>query len=389
MRKPYTTFFFATMAAGTALLSACSGHDLSIGSNGATPQAVEVTAVSGTVVACAPGYAHPNVCCVAGPTASASCEVYPTEPFQQCKTGAQTLPDPWTCCPIDPSTGACVAPPPDDGGTAVGVGAGSGCTYACQAGFYQSAATCCAGGDQGTTCAPSPIAAACANESVCNCPAIIALPDGGEPANSCVCPPTPVCATPPPPQCAPCPTGWQVPDGEPGLCCKEQPSGVIDCFSQAVPPPPVTTSPAPDAGTPPVGCFCAAPNCPAGAPCAIVPCECDAGNVSPPPTQCTCSDPTCPADAPCVPIPCACDAGNATPPPNQCVCSEPNCPVGAPCPYSPCECSDASSGSPVTCKTASDCAGPVPALAEICPDGGTASGHWECKAGSCTIAFCE
>jgi len=41
MRKPYTTFFFATMAAGTALLSACSGHDLSIGSNGATPQAVE------------------------------------------------------------------------------------------------------------------------------------------------------------------------------------------------------------------------------------------------------------------------------------------------------------------------------------------------------------
>jgi hypothetical protein len=36
--------------------------------------------------------------------------------------------------------------------------------------------------------------------------------------------------------CPACPSGWQAPAGEPGLCCLDQPNGAIECFSQAVPP---------------------------------------------------------------------------------------------------------------------------------------------------------
>jgi hypothetical protein len=41
-----------------------------------------------------------------------------------------------------------------------------------------------------------------------------------------------------------CPTGWQVPEGEPQLCCTTEPGGVIECFSQAA----TTLPPNVDAG---------------------------------------------------------------------------------------------------------------------------------------------
>jgi hypothetical protein len=33
-----------------------------------------------------------------------------------------------------------------------------------------------------------------------------------------------------------CPPGWQTPQGQPDLCCAADPSGAIECFSQALPP---------------------------------------------------------------------------------------------------------------------------------------------------------
>jgi hypothetical protein len=70
---------------------------------------------------------------------------------------------------------------------------------------------------------------------VCGCPACLV----GETCPPCGCsPPQPSPPAPLPVNCGDCPPGWQVPAGQPFLCCTEGPSGTIACFSQAVPPSP-------------------------------------------------------------------------------------------------------------------------------------------------------
>lgn len=41
------------------------------------------------------------------------------------------------------------------------------------------------------------------------------------------------------------------------------------------------------------------------------------------------------------------------------------------------------------CNTAADCTGGLPALCEICGDGGVGCAHWSCVAGQCVDSFCD
>jgi hypothetical protein len=52
--------------------------------------------------------------------------------------------------------------------------------------------------------------------------------------------------------CPACPSGWEVPEGAPGLCCQNAPNGAIECFSQAVSPSLAPQYTAPSSA--PVGC---------------------------------------------------------------------------------------------------------------------------------------
>jgi hypothetical protein len=247
-----------TLGGGALLLVACSGKVIP-GQDG-TLQAVALSEIDKPVVSCGGGYAHPNVCCEAGAGKESSCGVYPGAPFEACASGHSTYPDPRSCCPLDGS-GDCIAPPPSPSPPPPV----TGCSYACAAGGYPLAAfpgTCCI--DEGTTMVCTASTTVGCTTPICACSTTCV--EGGPCPPPCDCPPEPSCAPPPPPpvcscpaclegescppcDCGPtpsptpapacnaCPDGWQVPDGEPLLCCNES-SGVIECFSQGVPPVP-------------------------------------------------------------------------------------------------------------------------------------------------------
>jgi hypothetical protein len=44
--------------------------------------------------------------------------------------------------------------------------------------------------------------------------------------------------------------------------------------------------------------------------------------------------------------------------------------------------------SPNTCNNATDCTGALPALCQLCADGGTGCAHFTCVAGQCQVAYC-
>jgi hypothetical protein len=257
-------------ATGPLVLVACGGGSAPLGSQTQSQrEAVAISDVSGTVTACPVGYAHPNVCCDVGPSQTASCGIYPDAPFTPCTTGSTLYPDPRSCCPLDPTTGGCITPPPAP--PPVGT-----CVYPCPPGQYEPAGqsgTCCGTDANGNSyCSGSGSNITCAVSSTCSCAACPA--DEGASCPPCDCPPPPPacpqpdptcgvgcacpacpagetcapcdCPPPPPncgqpPTCGTCPPGWQTPEGEAYLCCQSEPSGVIACFSQAYPPPPSPT----------------------------------------------------------------------------------------------------------------------------------------------------
>jgi hypothetical protein len=229
---------FGTLFAGALVLVACGGKNLDLGTNTTQSQQVAPSEVSGTVPPCAAGAAHPNVCCTAGPNQASSCVTYPGAPFTQCDSSTTTYPDPRSCCPLDGS-GGCAAPPPSGGSSGSGSSSGgSTCSYACPPGMYSPAGssgdTCCVTDPSGATaCSGSGVANGSGPNcsGTCSCPAC--EPDSGA-CPPCDCPPTP-CPTPTP-TCGVCPPGWQTPQGQPDLCCAADPSGAIECFSQALPP---------------------------------------------------------------------------------------------------------------------------------------------------------
>jgi hypothetical protein len=251
-----TLFAVSTFGMSALLLVACTGKV--IGNGGPPLQAVNASEISQPVVPCGGGYAHPNVCCEASPGKASSCGVFPGAPFQACGSGYSTYPDPRSCCALDGS-GTCIAPPP----TPPSPVPLPGCSYACPPGQYEPAGspgTCCFDDGATTVCSGgSGIGVGCGGTG-CACPACVE----GSPCPPCDCPPEPSCPPSPPacfcpacpvgetcpcdcgptptpvPVCNACPPGWQVPVGEPLLCCNES-SSVIECFSQGVPPTPVPT----------------------------------------------------------------------------------------------------------------------------------------------------
>ena len=256
----------------------CGGKELAPGGDPATTEAVDLALVSGFVGACGAAYAHPNVCCQGGPDLPSSCETYPGQPFRSCDAdaGYATFPDPRTCCPLDANGGCHWV----DGGTATGEAGGidaAACAYACLPGQYASGGGCCTSDGRTQTCLGL-ATCDCPAAPICNCPPIPSEGvEAGASEPSCVCPAAPACPLPPPvPSCSPCPSGWQAPEREPGLCCRPQPGGVIECYSQAVPVPP---PPVVHAGGP--GLCASNPTvCLAGDPCVPIPCDCYASGSS-------------------------------------------------------------------------------------------------------------
>jgi hypothetical protein len=249
MNTNFLGFFTMGAAVGMSalLLGACTGKVTPTSSTPPALEAVTLSEISGPVVSCGGAYAHPNVCCEAHAGQASSCGVYPGAPFDACGSGYTTYPDPRSCCPLDAS-GDCVPPPTSTPPPA------PSCTYACPPGQYEPAdspGTCCSSDGKATVCSVSSGSGPTPFPPVCSCPACLE----GEACPPCDCGPTnpppvcecPVCEgdgpcacecgpTPPPaPTCGACPPGWQVPQGEPQLCCDDS-AGTIQCFSQGVPP---------------------------------------------------------------------------------------------------------------------------------------------------------
>jgi hypothetical protein len=252
----------AALGASALLLVACSGKVLSLGTNSTQSALVSPNDVSGTPGACDANTAHPNVCCTAGPNEPASCVDYPSAPFTPCADGATTYPDPRTCCALDGS-GACTAAPGSSGGTPASSSSSSGGTIGSSSsssggnptssssssgGNPTSSSSSSGGGSSGggtcgaNVCPPGWYTPANASGNECcqtdasgatSCTAS----SGGCACPSCApgqpCPPCDCGSPTPTPACPACPPGWQVPQGDPSLCCTTDASGVIECFSQA------------------------------------------------------------------------------------------------------------------------------------------------------------
>jgi len=393
--RAYGAIVFGSTVLSMAALAACSGQAFSVGTNGSTWEAISTSAAGTVGPACDTGSAHPSVCC---DDAGANCVVYTTPSLQACpKEFPVTRPDGRFCCPLDGSS-ACSA----SSGSPAASGAGTSCMYACLPGYTLSQTLsdpstnqCCnAGGDCYTVANPD------CSEPTCNCPA---QTTGS--ANSCTCSPPPACPLPAL-SCDVCPSGWQVPSGgDLAICCRNDPAmpSVTDCFTQAIPLPPPG-----DAGTGPVPCVdngqshadsttwkcsdgCNTCSCHNGQVAStLLACAADAG--SPPPakdagpspcvdngvshangTSWTCSNNACGGcfcdngaightTTACAPIDGGSGSADASPPP----------PVDA-----------------AECAAPTDCKGALPALCEVCTNGGNGCAHFTCNAGVCAIAYCE
>lgn len=330
-----------SLSAASLAVVGCSGKALSLGTS-TVSEAVDPGLLAQPAGACPPGYAHSNVCCAQAGSGVAQCNVYPEAPFFACPESDSTLPDPRSCCPLDPSSGPCIASdagssPPQDSGS-------SQCVYACPAGWYPpaipsnpaggsnegtpvattAAVGCCSTDSNGnTTCAYPADDCPATPQAVCGCPAILVSADGSTsgPACNCGTPSSSSCTLPPAPAqplCDACPNGWQAPSGAPGLCCKTEPDNVIECFSQAVAPSPPPIAP---------------------------PAELDAGAPG-------MVDGGLPTEVDAMPAP-----------------------------------KDAAGGA--SCSTPSDCKGALPDLCMLCSDGGSGCAHFTCVDGECGLAYCE
>ncbi len=277
---------FAGLFIPIAVLAACGGKGVTIGSNSAELKTVDPASVAGSVPACAPQAAHPNVCCKGGPNEASDCVAFVNSPFHKCDEGWTTYPDPGKCCDLnDPSK--CATPPP-------GPPPPTGCGYACAPGWWpvvNNPGECCrilAGGNA-LECSrsdwgyPPPPPMGCGTGggggadggigwtdggiAVDGGPATDASPpplDGGPGPSTDASPPPPPNPNPgpdpgpgpvpPPIECdggapppvpapppwpgpvctSPCPVGFNPLPADPSICCALQPNGGEICFSQAI-----------------------------------------------------------------------------------------------------------------------------------------------------------
>jgi len=100
--------FLMGLIAPGALLLACGGHVVSIGSNGEELKTYDPSAVKVATVACPAGYQHPNICCEGGGSGkSAQCEAYVNHPFHACAQGWTPYPNALACCSLS-NAGECI-----------------------------------------------------------------------------------------------------------------------------------------------------------------------------------------------------------------------------------------------------------------------------------------
>jgi len=187
--------------------------------------AVSVSDIQGAVVPCGAGYAHPTVCCSAGPGQSVMCVGTPADAFRACDEGAFAYPDNRLCCPLDGRTD-CI-----EGSSSSADGSTGTCSYPCAPGGYPPSKLAAPGGTPLCTtdtysdpaqdcyycCLDLPATGSSCTSNMCTCP-------GSNPG--CTCGPT----------CGSCPSGWAAPrEGQLDLCCQTTQGGTQqECFSQSI-----------------------------------------------------------------------------------------------------------------------------------------------------------
>jgi hypothetical protein len=228
----------AALGAGGVLLAACDGKVLSLGTDS---QPVSASDVSGTITPCDANAAHPNVCC-GNPGPDPSCVTYPDRPFTPCDSNATTYPDPRSCCPFDGGRCTAPAPIPLDAGFAV-----SGSGIISPGGYVASCTTCPPTGCY--TCPPGYYSMPNIADGVACCLNDVSAAEG------CVGVGAPL-------WCPMCPSGWPMQGNVGDICCRTDPSGASECFSQAAsrPATDVDGGAVPDADVPEpygIGCYTA------------------------------------------------------------------------------------------------------------------------------------
>ena len=192
----------------------------------ANPLAV-ANPVASTVSQCAPGYAHPNICCEPGPGVSPGCQETLGAPFTACSSGWLTFPDTTTCCAVD-TPSDCVSPLDASSLATISDAGDVNCYFACGAeGYLPSALPAgstsagfidCTDVDSGLTVC----AYCCFGAGAPFCA-------GGGPN-----PGGPIGGSGPGLACSGCPSGWSVPHGgQVDVCCRTGSGTPESCFSQA------------------------------------------------------------------------------------------------------------------------------------------------------------
>ena len=217
-----------TLAVAAAGAVACSGQVVGLGTDQEAFTAVAPSAVlpaSGAQLGCGWGWAHPNVCCLAGPGdfpgLASPCAEPPSDPFLACPLSMTTYPDPNRCCSLT-SPGVCSGP---QGPSTFPLP----CVYACPPGWFdEGGGTCC------TTVGPDNAVGGCFSTASAGVDAgPLPLDDAGSPSL-----PATACT-------AACFSGWS--HDTSGRCCTNWPNGVTECYSQ-VSGGPLPPGSVPDAG---------------------------------------------------------------------------------------------------------------------------------------------
>jgi hypothetical protein len=179
---------------------ACAG---STGGASGSSTPVDVTQLMGKEVpACAPGYAHPDICCQGAPYRATTCTEDLMRPFDGCGAEELVYPDPKTCCSLANKT-TCERAAPDP---AADAGQRSSCQNPCYPGAYPP---------------PPPL-----DSFLCVFGTGMSVASKEPWCSLCT---SPIQWCPPP-----CPAGWSAPPGgQVDLCCQADPSGKPFCFSQA------------------------------------------------------------------------------------------------------------------------------------------------------------
>jgi hypothetical protein len=275
------------------IVTACGGKTVSLGKTDQLDQLDTSSVASQTnyVGACPAGFAHPNICCEATATDEPTCGEWENDKFRACDSGWSTYPNAASCCSLS-NPANCIDTPEDAGVTSVPPPA-YGCGFICPPGSYSPPSDITPGGPISNSCCtydPASGITACEGvsnvEPVSTCVTGVSNPttgfgdaeDGGV-AYADASVPRPVDAgggvmldagypyddggdfyddggypyddgggyecdagsSYPPGYdggigslCNACPPGWAADPSDPVLCCQSAPTGVRECFSQAV-----------------------------------------------------------------------------------------------------------------------------------------------------------